>query len=458
MLMFVLLITACSSESDSDNNDTTEDTNAEQTSSNDATETKEDTESGKTEVVFWHAMGGNLEETLTTIVSDYNASQSDYEVVAIFQGSYEEALTKFNTVAGTSDAPAIMQTFEVGTKYMVESGNIQPVQKFIDADSYDINQWEKNISNYYNVDGTQYSMPFNSSTPVLIYNKDAFTAAGLDAENPPMTYSALKEASQKLTIQDGSNTTQYGFSVLNYGWFFEQLVAVQGGHFVDNDNGRTASAQEVTFNQDEGLNVFTLISDMYNDGTYYNSGTSWDDIRAAFLSGKTAMYLDSSAGVKAMVDSAEFEVGVSYLPIPDGKEREGVIIGGASLWMSSGLDEEIQQGAWDFMKYVSSAEVQADWHLQTGYFAINPAAYDLDVVKEVWEAYPQLKVTVNQLRETKSSTATQGALISVFPEARQKVVSAMESLYQGADPQQALDQAASEINRALEKANKLSGN
>ncbi|QNF28070.1 ABC transporter substrate-binding protein [Metabacillus elymi] len=413
---------------------------------------------GKQEVVFWHAMSGELETVLNDIVADFNESQENIEVKPIFQGTYEEALTKFNTVAGTEDAPTIMQTFEVGTKYMIDSGHVQPVQKFIDEDKYDTSQWEENISNYYSVDGEQYSMPFNSSTPILVYNKDAFKEAGLDPEKAPMTYSELKNAAKKLTKTEGGETSQYGFSILNYGWFFEEMLAEQGGHYVDNENGRSGNATKATFNDELGLNVFNLISDMHKEGTFFNVGQNWDDMRAAFQSGKIAMYLDSSAGIKAMVDNSDFEVGASYLPIPDDADREGVIIGGASVWMSSGINEDKQKAAWEFMKYLTTPEVQAEWHVKSGYFAINPAAYDQDIVKEEWKKYPQLKVTVDQLSETKKGTATQGALISVFPESRQKVVSAMESLYQGMDPKKALDQAAEETNRALEVANKKQGN
>ncbi|MEK4198676.1 ABC transporter substrate-binding protein [Cytobacillus sp. FSL K6-0265] len=420
--------------------------------SNDSATTEEASGDGKTEVIFWHSMSGELERVVQEVADGFNAEQDEITVTPVFQGTYEEAITKFNTVAGTEDAPAIMQTFEVGTKYMIDSGKIQPVQKFIDDEGYDMNQWEKNITNYYAVDDTQYSMPFNSSTPVLIYNKDAFKEAGLDPEKAPETYSELKEAAKKLTNDD-----QVGFSILNYGWFIEELIAVQGGLFVDNDNGRTGNAEKAVFNGEEGLKVFELISEMHKEGTFYNTGQNWDDIRAAFQSGKIAMYLDSSAGIRATVDNAPFEVGAGYLPVPDGVDRQGVIIGGASLWMAKDIDEEKQRAAWEFMKYVTTPEVQAQWHLKSGYFSINPAAYDLPLVQEEWEKYPQLKVTVDQLKNTIPSEATQGALISVFPEARQKVVSAMGSLYQGVEPKEALDRAAAEIDQSLEAANRKNG-
>ena len=111
-------------------------------------------------------------------------------------------------------------------------------------------------------------------------------------------------------------------------------------------------------------------------------------------------------------------------------KRHGVVIGGASLWMSKGIDENEQKAAWEFMKYLTTPEVQATWHIDTGYFAINPAAYDEANVKEKWEQFPQFKVTVGQLQDTVPSLATQGALISVFPESRQQVVTALENLYQ----------------------------
>ncbi|PKG24670.1 ABC transporter substrate-binding protein [Niallia nealsonii] len=437
MILLLLLVSACSQNTNSNTKD--------------SSKASEDG-NGKTEVVFWHSMSGELETVLKEIAAEYNQSQENIEIKPIFQGTYEEALTKFNTVAGTADAPAIMQTFEVGTKYMIDSGKIQPIQKFIDKEGYDTTQWEKNISNYYSVDGKQYSMPFNSSTPVLIYNKDAFGKADLDPEKAPRTFDELQKQAKQLTKED-----QTGFSILNYGWFFEELLAAQGGLFVDGENGRSGDVTKAVFNSKEGLNVFNLINEMYKEGSFSNVGQNWDDMRAAFQSGKIAMILDSSAGVKAMVDNSPFEVGVSYLPVPDEAKRQGVIIGGASLWMSSGIDEKKQEAAWDFMKYLSTPKIQAKWHVETGYFATNPKAYEEEIVKEEWKKYPQLKVTVDQLSETIPSSATQGALISVFPEARQKVVNAMESLYQGANPKEALDRAVEETTRAIEIANKKSG-
>lgn len=403
----------------------------------------------KVSIEFWHAMSGTGQESIDKLVKGFNESQDKYEVKAEYQGSYEESLTKLRGVGGTKDAPAITQVFEVGTKYMIDSGYIEPMQSFIDKDNYDLSQLEENILNYYKVDGELYSMPFNSSTPVMIYNKDAFKAAGLDPEKAPGTFSEVMAAAEKLTTGD-----MKGFSMLTYGWFFEQLVATQGGLYVNEDNGRSGDATEALFNGPEGLNVFNFLNDMNKAGTFGNFGTVWDDIRSAFATEKVAMYMDSSAGVAAAINNSPFEVGVAYIPYADEVKRNGVVIGGASLWMSKGIAEEDQEAAWEFMKYMATPEVQAQWHLDTGYFAINPAAYEEENVKEKWAEFPQFKVTVDQLQDTVPGLATQGALISVFPESRQQIVTALEELYQGKDPQEVLDKAAEGTNRAMEIANK----
>ena len=438
-MMFVFtILAACSNSSGSD---------TEENDSNN--ENAEEQTTGPTEVTFWHAMSGPLQESLDKIVTDYNNSQDDYIVKAEFQGTYEELLPKLRSVGGTKDAPAIVQVFEVGTKYMIDSGFIEPMQTFIDKDNYDISQLEKNILNYYTVDDQLYSMPFNSSTPVMIYNKDAFKEAGLDPENAPETFAEIKEAAKKLT-----NGDMYGFSMLTYGWFFEQLVATQGGLYVDKENGRTGDAEKSLFNGEEGVRAFEFLNDLNKDGSFGNFGTNWDDIRAAFQTGKVAMYMDSSAGVTNMVNNSPFEVGVAYIPYSEEAERHGVVIGGASLWMTKGKSENEQNAAWDFMKYLQTPEIQARWHVETGYFAINPSAYDEQIVVDRWKEYPQLKVVIDQLQDTKPSVATQGALISVFPESRQLIVTALENLYQGMDPKEALDQAAIGTDRAMEIANK----
>ncbi|MEH7011032.1 extracellular solute-binding protein [Neobacillus niacini] len=178
---------------------------------------------------------------------------------------------------------------------------------------------------------------------------------------------------------------------------------------------------------------------------------------AGFLAGYVSMFLQSSASSKDVIDNAPFEVGVAFLPHPENTERQGVVIGGASLWMIDGKPEAEQKAAWEFMKYVQSPEVQAKWHVGTGYFAINPAAYDEQVVKEAYEKMPQLQVTVDQLQATKSSYATQGGVMDMIPQERKIIETALETVYNGGDVDKAYETAVEQLNAAIEQANAARG-
>lgn len=439
----ILLLAACSSDGSSTQEQ--EGTGKDVTSAGKAE---------KQEVTFWHSMGGAGQEALNKIVENFNNSQDGIQVNAEYQGTYDESLTKFNAVAGSDSAPSFIQTFEIGTKAMINSGQIVPIQELIDADGYDMSGLEENITNYYSLDGTFYSMPFNSSTPVMYYNKDAFKAAGLDPEAPPATYEEV-EAASKAIVE--SNPEMKGFALQAYGWLWEQLLANQGALLLNNDNGRTATPTEIGWTEEEGKSILNWVKNMVDAGTFANYGTNGDNMMAGFLAGDVSMFLQSSASSRDVIDKAPFEVGIAYLPYPEAKERQGVVIGGASLWMIDGKSEEEQKAAWEFMKYVQKPEVQAEWHTGTGYFAINPAAYDEQVVKDAYAEKPQLQVTVDQLQDTKASYATQGALMDMLPEGRKIMETALESIYNGGDVDEAHRAAVDQFNAAIKQANAARG-
>lgn len=199
-------------------------------------------------VVWWHSMGGELGKAADKLVSDFNASQKNVVVEAVFQGTYDESLNKMKASMDSKSGPALIQVYEIGSRFMIDSKAITPVQTFIDKDKYDVSSLEENILNYYRVDGKLYSMPFNTSNPILYYNKDMFKAAGLDPEKPPATYEELADAAKKLT-KDG----KAGGSFAIYGWFMEQFFANQGAELLNNGNGRTSLATESLLAGDAGV-------------------------------------------------------------------------------------------------------------------------------------------------------------------------------------------------------------
>jgi sn-glycerol 3-phosphate transport system substrate-binding protein len=410
------------------------------------------------EIVFWHSMGGVNGEAVTAMVDSFNkAYEGKIKVNVEYQGTYDDAINKIKA-AGMSALPCdVVQIYDIGSRFMIDSGWIKPVQDFIDATSYDISQIEPNIAAYYTIDGKLYSMPFNSSTPILYYNKTAFEKAGLDPNTPPKNFDEIIAMAEKLTIKDASGTvTQRGFGMGNYGWFFEQWVGKQGKQYVDNNNGRgTAPATKVVFDENGAAKDILGVWKKLIDGgviTYLNQGNN--DAKAAFIAGQIAMTLESTAALKSLLTNVgdAFEIGTGFFPSINKDDVGGVSIGGGSLWSLASGDEAKQNAAWEFIKFMIAPEQQAFWNAQTGYFPITVATHELDAFKANLAQFPQFGTAIEQLHSTKPEYA--GALLSVFPEARQLVQTYTEKLVGGElSVDDAVSKLAADINSAIEEYN-----
>lgn len=406
----------------------------------------------KEKIVFWHAMGGNFQPTLNRIVEEYNKSQDEYEVEALYQGSYQETLNKFKSVQGTDKAPALVQLNEISTEYMYNSGAITPIQNFVNKDGYDLTKLEDTLINYYTINGTLYSMPFNSSASVLLYNKDAFKEVGLDPEKAPRSYKEISEVAKKLT----KGTERYGFAMIMDAWFIEQLLANENTLYVNEENGRAGKAPTgVAYEGDKIKAIFSWLNDMYRANTATSYGKEYQNTRAAFLSGKVTMYMDSSSGIQQLTELADFEIGTAYVPSESG-EFVGVPIGGASLWVTNSVPTKQQEAAWDFIKYAVSKESQALWASSTGYYSVNKEAYNLDLLKNDLEKTPQKLVAVNEIKNTKKTPATSGAVVGVFPELRKLMTDAMEKVYGGNEKlDKVIDKVVKDSDRVIKRYNRL---
>src|SRR5690625_3524883 len=182
VLFVVALLAACggsgNDENNANNNNDNNNTANANTNNNDNNNNDSSDSDEKISITFWHAMAGHNGEELQKIVDKFNEQSDTVHVEAIYQGSYDDSLTKLRAVGGSDEAPAIVQVFEIGTKYMSESGFITPMQEFIDDEDFDTSNLEENILSYYEIDGDLYSMPFNTSNSVMFYNKDMFERAG----------------------------------------------------------------------------------------------------------------------------------------------------------------------------------------------------------------------------------------------------------------------------------------
>lgn len=412
-------------------------------------------DAGPVKITFWHAMGGVNGEAIASMVEEFNAlNKGKIEVTYEFQGSYDEEFAKLQASGGNYPCD-IVQVYDIGSRYMIDSGWVLPVQNYVEKDKWNVNQIEPNIAAYYTVDGTLYSMPFNSSTPLLYYNKTAFAEAGIT--KVPENFDEIYEVAQKLRVMNSDGSVKrYGFGMGNYGWFFEQWMGKQGLPYVNNNNGRGEQyATAVAFDKNGGgLEIVKVWDKVLKEGIspYLNIGN--DDAKAAFISGNIAMTLESTAALKSLLLNIgdRFELGVGYFPNIHKNDVGGVSVGGGSLWMLNTGDTRREDATWEFLKFMISPEQQAIWNVKTGYFPITVAAAETDTFKQNIAQYPQFQVAIDQLHDTAPQYA--GALLSIFPEARTTVEGYIARLAnRTVDAKGAVDGMARDINKALEEYN-----
>lgn len=417
---------------------------------------KESAKSGdKTKVTFWHSMGGKGGDAIASLTEKFNKSQDSIEVVAEYQGAYDDAINKLKSSALGNLGPDIMQLYDIGTKWMIDSEYAVPMQELIDNDNYDTSKLEKNILDYYKVDGKLYSMPFNSSTPILYYNKTAFKEVGLNPDIAPKNFDEIIDFSKKLLKKSGNNIERYGYAMQIYGWFFEQFLIKQNLEYANENNGRGGNATKVVFDSNNGgIKIMEEWKRLIDSGVVGNFGRNSDNTTDAFTSGKAAMIVGSTASlgdIKKKVDG-NFEIGTAYFPDVSKDDKGAISIGGGSLWIMDNGSKEKEKAAFEFIKFMVSPESQAEWAKSTGYFSVTTEAYELKDMTEYLEKNPEFKTAINQLREENNSS---GALLGVFPEARASIEENIEKLLNNEiKPEEAVDNAAKTINNALDKYNR----
>ncbi len=404
--------------------------------------------SGKLQIQFWHSMSGNNQEALDAVVSGFNESQDQYEVVATNQGTYDESTGKFFNMANGDGSAQIIQIGEQNLQSMIDSGMIASVSDLIDQYSFDDSDLLEQEVNFYSVDGDMWAMPFNCSTPVVYYNKAVFDAAGVTEF--PTTFEGITEAAQKVAASNDSITP---VGMYAYGYALDQMVINMGGYVINNENGRAERATEVAY-QDQITQIYNWIKDLQDQNLLLNYGSDGTNTISGFTQQQVGMFIASSASCRNVIDSStDFEVGVANLPVPEGTEPEGVYGGGGALCVATGLSEDVEKGIMEFFKYATSPEVQATWAVSTGYFPICNGAYDTDTLKTSYEEMPQLEVAANQLLNSNVNSITAGPLLSQLPQLRTDLQTALEAVFNGSDVESAVAQAVESTNSAIASAN-----
>jgi len=407
-----------------------------------------------TEVQFWHGMTGANNDRIIDFAKRFNESQSEYKVNAVFKGSYPEAMAAAIAAYRAGSAPAILQVFEVGTATMMSAkGAIKPVhQVMADAgEKFDPKIYIPAVAGYYtNTKGQMLSFPFNSSTTVFFYNKDAFEKAGLDPNRAPATWPEVMAAAAKIKAAGASPC---GFTTAWQSWVqLESFSAWHNMPFATRENGFAGNDPKLVFNGPLQVKHINNLQEWAKKGYFTYAGRKTEP-EAKFFSGECAMLTTSSAAYGTIKANAKFRFAVAPLPYYADVTGapQNTIIGGASLWVMGGKSQAEYKAVAKFFKFLSDPERQAVWHQTTGYLPITLEAYELTRKSGFYDKNPGTDVSVKQMI-VKTTDKSRGIRLGNFVQIRDIIDEELEGVWSGKKTaKEALDTAVARGDEQIQK-------
>ncbi|HRO59812.1 MAG TPA: sn-glycerol-3-phosphate ABC transporter substrate-binding protein UgpB [Burkholderiaceae bacterium] len=386
--------------------------------------------SAQTEIQWWHSMTSANNDRVNALAEGFNKSQSEYRVVPIYKGGYAESMTAGIAAFRAGNAPHIIQIFEVGTATMMSAkGAIVPVEKLMkDAGlKFDRQAYVPAVAGYYTTsDGQMLSFPFNSSTTVFYYNKDAFAKAGID--KVPQTWPEVAAAAGKLKASGFACAYTTSFP----SWVhLESFSAWHNVPFATEQNGFGGPNARLTIDTPLHERHLNNLAQWARDGWFQYAGRGAEG-DSKFASGECAMGTASSAAYANIKRNAEFDFGIARLPYYSDVQGapQNTVIGGASLWVMAGRPAAEYKGVARFFEFLSSPENQAAWHQGTGYLPLTLAAYELTKQSGFYEKNPGTDISVEQMI-VKTTDKSRGIRLGNFLQIRDVNHEEMESLFAG---------------------------
>jgi sn-glycerol 3-phosphate transport system substrate-binding protein len=404
-----------------------------------------------TNVVWWHAMQGELGRELDKLAADFNASQNDYRVIPVYKGSYTETVNAAVFAFRSRRQPAIVQVNEIATATMMAAkGAIYPVFELMrdEAEAFFPSAYLPAVTGYYtDLDGNMLSFPFNASTPILYYNKDLFRAAGLDPELPPKTWPELGAAARRIRAAGAP----CGFTTHWPSWVnVENFSALHNIPIATRGNGIGGLDATLTINNPLMVRHIAQLAEWQKTRVYDYSGRD-TAAEPRFQRGECGIFLGSSATRADIRANSKFEVGYGMLPywpdIPGAPQNS--IIGGATLWVLRDRPRDEYRGVARFFAYLSRPEVQAAWHQNTGYLPITRAAYDLTRSQGFYDRNPGTAISIEQITRKPPTENSRGLRLGSFLLIRDVIEDELEQAFAGKKTAQAA------LDAAVERGNKL---
>lgn len=410
---------------------------------------------GATELQWWHAMSGANNAVVDQLAKEFNDSQKDYKVVPVFKGTYPEALNAGIAAFRAKQAPAILQVFDAGSGVMMGAeGAIMPAADVLKKAGFDFNKADylPGIVSYYSKpDGTMLSFPYNSSSPILYYNKDIFKKAGLDTDNPPKTWNQVFDAARKIK---SSGAASCGFTSTWLTWIqTENYAAWNNVPYGTNENGLGGTDVKLEFNSPPFVQHFQAIADLAKDGTFRYGGRT-SEAKQLFTSGECGILTESSGGLGDIV-KAGIPYGIGQLPYDEGEGRpQNTIPGGASLWVFAGKTDQEYKGIGEFFHFLSQTKIQARLHQVSGYLPVTMAAYDETKKSGFYQKNPGMETPILQMMGKPPTANSKGVRLVNLPQVRDIMNEEFEAMLAGKeDAKTALDKAVERGNAAIAQAN-----
>lgn len=396
--------------------------------------------SGETiEIEFWTLLTGALGERLDALVQEFNSSQTEVKILNVNQGGYNELQQKLLASVAAGNPPVLTMVDYKYVPFYAREGVFEPITAY--ASEEDMKDFIPGLLTDLTFQGQVYALPFNRSTQGLYYNKDLFREAGLDPEKPPTTWDEVKEYAEKLT---DSSKQQYGiYATGNMQWHFEPLVDQAGGAVSDADCN-------FIFNNEQGQIAAQLLQGLVKDGYALipaNLTGPFDQQATEFINGKVGMMRQSTAIQGFIGNTVSFDWGFAMAPAGPG--GQAVTGGGANIAMTAKATPEQKEAAWKFMKWITSTEKSAEFHMATGYMPSRFSVMELPDVKAFYETHPSWLTSVEQLEFAKPTAC--GVLNN--PQWQAIIEASIDRiLINNEDVKTVLDEAVAELQPAIDEA------
>lgn len=410
----------------------------------------------QTKFEFWYGLSGDLSDRIQDICKDFNASQPDFEIVCVSQDNYEANLQ--NTIAAfrANKQPTIAQISDGGTVDLMLSGAYMPVRQLMEENGYDIDwsDYNSGVASYFATSGGELlAMPFNNSTAMFYYNTDAFKAVGF--EGAPETWEQVETIARDLKA--AGYDCPIAFDPTGQWQWWEQFSIIHNQPIATKGNGFGGLDAEVTFNQGKFVDQLAWFKKMYDEGLLViKSKATGETYNDAFVNAHCQMSSSSVADHgfigKQAIPGMHWDV--AMLPVWEGTERQNSVVGGAALWTLKGKSAEEYKGAAAFYAFIATPKQAEWWSTVTGYIPVTNSGYEAMVAKGFYNEAPYKgrELALKSLTYTPPSEYSRGIRLGNFGAVRKEIQDAISAvLFNDADPQQALDEAAVRSNEVLRK-------